>query len=240
MNRGFKLEEEVIVEQSLVAPEPAQKMLTQEQVNALIGREKKEAADRARKEVEARYMAELQQLKAQAPQQSMGGMTQPSMDEIYQQVEQRLMKKAQEHQQENARKAQEAEMQKVADDYFTKMSNGSEMFEDFNEVMSDFRPDAFPEVIHLVSGMDNTPQIMYELAKNPSKLATIYSLAKADPIQAKKALKKLSDSISMNEQAAEEYVATNAPLTKPKPSQVGTDKGLNSIKDYKNADWLRT
>ena len=239
MNRGFKLEEEVIVEQ-VAAPDVNQKMVTQEHMNKVVSARALEAAERARKEAEARYMAELQQLKAQAPQQSMGGMTQPSMDEIYQQVEQRLMQKAQEHQQENARKAQEAEMQKVADNYFTKLSNGNEMFEDFNEVMGDFRHEAFPEVIYLASEMENTPQIMYELAKNPSKLATIYSLAKADPIQAKKALKKLSDSISMNEQAAEEYVPTNAPLTKPKPSQVGTEKGLNSIKDYKNASWLRT
>jgi hypothetical protein len=235
------LEEEKVVEQGL-APEPAQKMLSQEQVNMLIGREKKDAAEKARREAEAYYTAELEKVRGQgqAPQQSMGGMNQPNVDDLYQQFEERLLKKAQDQKAQAERQAYEAEMQKIADTYYNKMSTGAEMFEDFGDVMSDFRPEAFPEVVYLASEMENTPQIMYELAKNPHKLASIYSLAKADPNQAKKALKKLSDSIMINEQAQEGHVATNPPLTKPKPSQVSTDKGLNSLKDYKGASWLKT
>lgn len=215
------------------------KMLTQDQVNALIGREKKEAAERARREEALKYEAELQKLRG-ASTQSMGGMQQTNFEDLYSQIEQRLIQKAQEQQQEMDRQAREAELKRIADNYFDKMATGAEAFEDFNEVMSEFRPDAFPEVVYLVSEMDNVPQVMYELAKNPSKLATIYSLAKADPHQAKRALKKLSDSIMVNEQAQEEYVATNPPLSKPKPSSVGGDKGYSSIKDFKNASWLKT
>lgn len=216
------------------------KMLTQDQVNALIGREKKEAAERARREEAAKYEAELQKLRGTSGSQSMGGIPQTNFEDLYSQIEQRLIQKAQEQQQEIERQARESELKRIADNYFDKMATGAEAFEDFNEVMSDFRPDAFPEVVYLVSEMDNVPQIMYELAKNPSKLATIYSLAKADPNQAKRALRKLSDSIAINEQAQEEYVPTNPPLAKPKPSSVSTEKGYSSVKDFKNASWLKT
>lgn len=217
---------------------PAQKMLTQEQVNALIGREKKEAAEKARREVEARYEGELQRLKTAGNTPS--ASSPQSFDDIYAQVEQRLMQKAQEHQDKLAREEHEQQMQSIADGYFNKMSSGKDLFEDFDEVMSDFKPSAFPELIFLASEMENTPQIMYELAKNPHKLATIHSLARADAGQAKKALKKLSESIAYNEQAQDEYVSTNPPLSKPKPSQVSTEKGYNSVKDYRNASWLKT
>lgn len=227
--------EEIVVTETVT---PATKMLSQEQVNALVGREKKEAAERARREVEARYESELQKLRSQPGTQSAPGAQ--SFDDFYAQVEQRLMQKAQDHQDQLARKAQEEQMQQIADNYFNKMSTGKEMFEDFDDIMGDFKPESFPEVIYLASEMENTPQIMYELAKNPHKLATIYSLAKADPNQAKRALKKLSDSIAHNEQAQDEYVSTNPPLSKPNPSRVSTEKGYNSVKDYRNADWLKT
>ncbi len=216
------------------ATQPTEKMLTQEQVNALVGREKAAAADKARREVMAEYQAQAQtQNNSNTSQaQAMGGMSAPNMDEIYQQVETRLRENAE-------RQAYEDNIRKVADTYINKMATGAEMFEDFNDVMGEFDPARFPSVVYLVSEMDNVPQIMYELANNPMKLASINSLAQSDERQAKKALQKLSQSISQNENAKEEYAATNAPLSKLKPSNVGADKGMSSLQDFKSASWLR-
>lgn len=217
----------------------ASKMLTQEQVNSLIGREKKEAAEKAQRAAEAKFQAELEALRAQQAPQSMGGISQLNFEDLYSQIEQRFIEKAQQQQQQLEEQARQDELKKIADTYFEKMTDGVNTFDDFDEVMRDFKPAAFPEVVYLVSEMDNVPQIMYELAKNPSKLADVYSLAKADPNMAKRALKKLADSISLNEQAKEEYIPVNPPLSKPKPSSVSTDKGYNSVRDFKNASWLK-
>jgi hypothetical protein len=52
-------------------------------------------------------------------------------------------------------------------------------------------------------------------------------------------MKKLSESISKNEEAKAENVSPNAPLSRLKSSNVGADTGKMSLKDYKNADWLK-
>lgn len=218
------------IEQAQLAP--AEKLLTQEQVNALIGREKAAAAEKARREMQAQYQAQMEQASQQGQSSGMGGMAAPDLNEIYQQVEARLRENAQ-------RQAYEAEIKKVADTYLDKMATGPELFEDFNTVMSDFDPARFPSVIYLVSEMENVPQMMYELANNPMKLASINSLAQTDEKQAKKALQQLSRSIARNEAAKEEYVSTNAPLSKLKPSSVGADKEMSTLQDFKNASWLR-
>lgn len=221
--------EEIVAPTEIAPSAPVEKLLTQEQVNALVGREKAAAADKARREVQAQYQAQMQQAQ-QA--QNMGGMAGTNMDEIYQQVESRLRENAQ-------KQAYEDQIKRVADNYLDKMATGPEMFEDFNNVMQDFDPSRFPSVIYLVSEMDNVPQIMYELANNPMKLASIHSLAQTDEKQAKRALQKLSQSISQNEAAKEEYVSTNAPLSKLKPSSVGADKQMSTLQDFKKASWLK-
>ncbi len=230
--------EDIVTPVETAPAAPAEKLLTQEQVNALVGREKAAAADKARREVQAQYQAQMQQAQqAQQGQQAqqaqgMGGMAGANMDEIYQQVESRLRENAQ-------RQAYEDQIRRVADTYLDKMASGPEMFEDFNNVMQDFDPSRFPSVVYLVSEMENVPQIMYELANNPMKLASIHSLAQTDEKQAKRALQKLSQSISQNESAKEEYVSTNAPLSKLKPSSVSANKDSYTLQDFKKASWLK-
>jgi len=215
------------------ASAPVEKLLTQEQVNSLVGREKAAAAEKARREMAAQYQAQSQQgQQSQAQNVGMGGMAGPDVNEIYQQVEARLRENMQ-------RQAQEDQIRRVADNYLDKMATGPEMFEDFNDVMQDFDPARFPSVVYLATEMENLPQIMYELANNPMKLASINSLAQIDERQAKKALQQLSKSIARNETAKEEYVATNAPLSKLKPSSVGAQKELSTLQDFKSASWLK-
>ncbi|MEO6077569.1 MAG: hypothetical protein ABIP54_02170 [Candidatus Andersenbacteria bacterium] len=227
------MEDEAIVDTQTTSPAEAVKTLSQEEVNALVGREKKAAADKAKREADAYYQGEL------AKVQGSTGNT-PNVDDIYRQVEERLLKKQQDEAAEAAKQERDAEMNEVVRSYTEKMSKGSEFFDDFDDVMGDFNAGAFPHVVYLVNEMENTPAIMHELVKNPSKLAQIHTLAIADPQQARRALKQLSDSIAVNQQARETHIPTEPPLSRPKPSQVGADNALNSIKDYKNQSWLKT
>ncbi len=216
---------------SAVAPE-GEKMLSQSEVNALVAATRKETQEKARLELAA-LQAELERRQSspqQAPNQSQSPSNpgQLSVDDIFAE----LVKRGEQHQYQQAEKA-------AAENFAQKMAAGTEMFDDFDDTMRDFDYDAFHHVARMAADVENTPQVMYELAKNPQKLANVAFLALTSDREAKKALKKLSDSIAKNEQAQDDYVSTNPPVSAPKPSQVGKDKGLNTIADYKNASWLK-
>jgi len=106
-------------------------------------------------------------------------------------------------------------------------------------VMKGFNASKNADVIELAHEFDNLPQIIYELANNRSKAAELRRMAKDDPEDALYELQRLAKSISQNEEAQQQYIPAKPPLTKPKPSHVGTDSGVMSLKDYKNASWLK-
>lgn len=207
----------------------AERMVPQSEVDKAIYAVKM----RAREEAEA-------QLRQQ--QAGMGGMQQPVYDE------EALLAKAtarMQQQQEEQRKALEAEQQKaqvdeIARTYLEKMSQGKEIYEDFDEVTSDFNPGAYPQVTILASQQDNLPDIMYELSKNPQKLTHLHVLALTNPAQARKEMTKLSQSIKRNDDAIANNSKSPAPLSKLKTSATaGQDNGKRSIRDLRKQDYLR-
>lgn len=222
-------------------------MLPQSQVNEIVKREKAQVAERVRREMEA-------QMAQQGNQSSMGGMSQaPDIEAIKQEVLNHIMQKAQEMDELEAKKAQEAKeaqereaIQKTADDFYLRLGAGKDKYSDFEEVMMDFEPHAFPRVAFLAAetGSDGQPLdtagIMYELAKNPAKLTHLNDLAMHSPKMAKKEMERLSQSIARNQQAMQENVSPREPLSQMKSSSsVGADTGTMTLRDYKNADWLR-
>lgn len=226
---------------AVVEPE---KMLSQSQVNELIGREKASAADKARRAAEEQYQAQLAQMQQQQAQaQAQPQMQQqgnPNEEAMYQNVYNRIMAEAQKQQAEAEQAHQRAQMEKVAGDYYSKINQVKEKYPDFDAVMSDFKPTAFPEIVMLASSMDNAGDVMYELAKRPEKVASILQLAQRDPDLARKALNALGGSIAQNEQALANNREAPAPLSRQKPSSGGVDNSeYSSISDFKNADWLR-
>lgn len=236
------MEDEVVDLSSNVAPEAgqeAEKLLPVSRVNEIVKREKSLAAEKVRKELEAKYAQDVLQSKQQHPQES--------LDSIEERVVQRLLAESkkqdemyakQQQEQEEARQLEE--MKQVANRYHSKMSLGKDLFNDFEEVMGDFEPAAFPQIVFLAADMDNTAALMYELSKNPQKLASLHTLSMSHPKLAKKELEKLSASISQNQQALENNVSTQAPLSRLKSStNTGVDSGNMSIRDFKNATWLR-
>lgn len=233
-NSGFMDDKEVALMDS-PATEVAEKSLTTSQVNDIVKREKARAAERARQEAEAIHRDELEKLRLEKAGDAPGIDTSAIEERVYN----KFMGDLKQHHEENERLAREAELKQVADQYYLKMGKGSQLFENFNEVMGDFEPAQFPNAVMLAAGMDNTPEIMYELANNPTKLQQIDSLAQKSPQLAKKELERLSQSINQNLQAKNNNVDAPAPLSRLKSSSVGADNGKMSLNDYKNAPWLR-
>jgi len=227
---------ESVETEDVAAVEP-EKSLPVSRVNDLIKREKAAVADKVRQEMEAAYQAELQKLRESKPLATENASN--DISDIENRVFNRIMQEAQKQQHADEEEQRKLAMQQVADEYFSKMRKGKEQFDDFDTVMKDFEPASFPQVVVLANEVENTPAVMYELSKNPQKLAAVQLLAERSPGKAREMLAKISESISNNEKAVAEHQSTNAPLSRLKSSNVGADSGKMTIKDYKNAPWLR-
>ena len=223
---------------------PSEKMLSVSRVNELVKKAKRdgerkmqEQLDAARQQIEQlqgqQGQQPVQQQQQQAPQQQ--GMSPEQMQQVMQMVQ-----KQQQEQQEKAHKEQlEKEVNDVAQQYFGKLAQGREAYDDFDAVTADFDPAAFPQLVYLATQTDNTAAIIYELQKNPAKLATLSQLVDKSPAMARKELAKLSQSIKTNDEAKNSLQEAKDPLNRLKPSPVGTDNGTKGVRDYKQASYLK-
>lgn len=214
--------------------ESTEKMLTQSQVNLIVKDKVKRAAEQARMEAEQNFRSQNDQSK---PNNGLDieGLKESLKKDVYDQ----FMGDLEHHQQQMQQEQQDKHLKGIVDQYYIKMGKGSELFDDFNEIMGDFEPDKFPNTTLLVAQMENAPEIMYELASNPSKLLEIEGLAKRSKGMADNQLKKLSASINTNLQAKQNVQNAPKPLSRLKSSSVGADTGKMSMKDLKKADYLR-
>lgn len=234
---------EIVEEQAIenIEPKKKEKMLSVERVNEIVKKEKLIAAEKARQEVVAEYAKkmeaeELQEQESQGQNMrelpSIGGMQSFDPSDIKAQIMQQLAEEAQEERYKN-------EVLELVQTFSSKMDAGKDLYPDFDDVTADFNPASFPQLVVLAGKMDNAADVMYELAKNPQKLANIDYFAQRDPKLAKSMLSKLSDSIAQNQEAANKARNTSAPLSRIKSSTVGADNGAMAIRDYKKASWLR-
>jgi hypothetical protein len=221
-----------------VTTEPTEvlgELVPKERVTELIKREKEAAYRKAARE----HQAELDRLKT-GQSQSMGGMYEPNIEDIYNKVGERFKADLEKAQEESRKADYESFVKGQVDSYVKKMEGGSDLAEDFHETTAKFKPERFKEVFFLANSFDNTPELIYELAKNPYKLANIDYLAKTDPDLAKDQLNMIAKSIEHNRQAKENNVSAEPPLSRPKPSlAAGSDSGAMSVKDYRRQPWLK-
>jgi len=244
--------QETIVDEA-EAPKEAEatqpeKLIPVSRVNELVKKAKyhgerkmQEQLDAARQQIEQLQAQQgqqpVQQPQGQQPQQQQQqqGMSPEQMQQVM-----AMVQKQQQDQQEKAHQAQlEKEVNDVAEQYFGKLAQGREAYEDFDAVTADFDPAAFPQLVYLATQTDNTAAIIYELQKNPAKLAALSHLVDKSPAMARKELAKLSQSIKTNDEARSNLQEAQDPLNRLKSSPVGTDNGTKGVRDYKQASYLK-
>jgi hypothetical protein len=211
--------------------QPTEKMVPQSEVDKLVGAVKA----KERQQAEAQYRQMLQS-------QSMGGVQVPGVNEdaLLEKATQRMQATLDEQRREQELEQQKAEVDRVAKEYLEKMKQGSTLYDDFDQVTKAFKPGKFPQVAIWAAQQDNTSAIIYDLAKNPQKLAQLHMLALADPELAVDEITKLSQSIKRNEEAVNNNVRSPSPLSKLKSSAAaGSDTGKRSISDLRKQPWLR-
>lgn len=220
---------------------------SQSDVNDLVGRAKSEAVERYKRDSS---MASHNNSQGQQPYQPpYQGYQQPpyqppqpqgmSMDEVKRVAAEEAHRAREQWTQDSQRNAQEQQAQAIASEFFTKIEAGKANLQDFDKVMGDVDLRTIPYHVQLANMVDNTAEVMYELAKNPSKIGSIQNLIDIDlragrqPKLALAEMKRLSESIKTNQQGSK-FQSPNEPLSQLRPSNAGTgNQGALSVGDYK-------
>lgn len=221
------------MQQQAAAPQQ-EKMLPQSEVNKLVGAAKAQAEQRGREQAEMQHQAQMEAVNKVQQQHQQAGAQQIDANAMYQQLQERFNA-------DMKQKQLEAEIQQVAHTYMGHVEKGKQTYNDFDEITKDFDPGAFPQLVYLVAGIPNGSDIIYDLAKNPMKLAALDRLAEKNPRQAQAELAKLSASISTNQQASTDAQGqdVNAPLDSLRPSRQSGSSDKSSIRDLRSQPWLR-
>lgn len=231
--RKLKLVDE-IVEKTTAEPE---RMVPQSEVDKLVVGVKREAAEKARREAEAEFS---RQSNGNPHAQGIGGMPAIDVSKIKEEVLDGLRSELEEKQ----RAAEEGERRRRASEfvatYESKLAEGKGRYDDFDEVVSQIDPKEFVDVILLAGQAEGTADIMYELARNPDKLARVASMAQRSQKQAQRMMAEIATSVKQNREAVDNHQTTKQPLPKLTPSTAGTSTSeLKTVNDFKKASWLR-
>lgn len=203
---------------------PEEKMLKQSDVNELVGRVRHDAFEKGKREA----LASISPKEQPAQGQSMGGIQQVTDDQIRQIMAEEAQKQA-----------QMAEVKNTLDNFARQMGSGKGKYSDFDETVANLGDlQNIPHVVHLATDTGMAGDVMYELGRNPGKVASLTTLAYINPHLAKVEMKKLADSIKMNQEQSKDP-SVNEPLSQIKPSTVGTDTGSNSVRDLRKKAYLR-
>ncbi len=236
-----------------------EKFVPQSSVDKIVGGAKKAAYEKGMKDAQnALHQAQLAQQSAQAPQpleshyqpqgqtapqaapqagaSNFGGMQGQFTPEQLDQIRQTSLNAVNESQQ---KQANQALAQQIATDFKNKIAAASEKYPDIQEKMSTLDLSKMPHIVHLANMKDNTADIMYDLADNPHKVASLMVLQHTQQGSLPVAINKLSDSIKTNQSALADTKSAPDPLSQIMPSVTNTDNGSRSVRDFKKAAWLR-
>lgn len=203
-----------------------EKVLKQSEVNELVGRIKHEA-----------YTKGLRDGMPQQPQQmspqaqmggGMGGIPQVTEDHVRQMIADEAQKQT-----------QMAAAHQTLTNFVQQMGSGKGKYSDFDETVGNLGElKNIPHIVELAEKTGIAGDVMYELGRNPGKVASLTTLAYINPQLAKQEMKKLADSILSNEKASDSPTAAE-PLSQVKPSTVGADNGSNTVRDLRRKSWAR-
>lgn len=202
-----------------------EKMVPQSVFDRVIKEKQLAAAEKARREMQQEYEAKKQ--------------PEINTDELINAAVERMEEKQKRLNEESLSNKNKEEADKLAASYISKLNDAFSRADDFEEVFDGFNHSVFFNTVSLVAKMDNGGDIMYQLVKNPEKLAAIEKMAIGHPAGAKKMLDQLSASMQEIEKAKQTSKTANSPLSRIQSSTVGSDNGEMSIRDLRKQKYLR-
>ena len=234
--------------QAQSAPTESERTFRQSEVNDLVGRAKSEAVERYKRESSLASHNSAQSAQAQTYQpayqpqyQAPQAQQNISQDEVRRLAAEEAQRLRQEWIHENQRNVQQQNADRIASEFVNKVGIGEGGMAAFEKSMGEagINLGAIPYHVQLANMVDNTRDVMLELAANPAKIGQLQSLIDIDlragrtPALAMAEMKRLSQSIKDNA-SAKKFQAPNDPLSQLRPSNAGTGvQGALTTADYK-------
>ena len=135
--------------------------------------------------------------------------------------------------QEARTKSEADNARSIVQTFWNKLAPGREKYQDFDKVTSDIEYAQFPNVVQLLAQhADNAHDILYAFGNDRIKMSQLEYLASKSPRDAIVQVQRLSQSIKDND-ATSKIRVPNEPLSKLRPSNLGTDNGVMTVKDYR-------
>lgn len=209
---------------------PAEKMLTQSQVDHIVKSVKQEAFEKGRQAAIGGMSAAPAQAAA-TPAPTMGGMAQLSQADIQKMIDERAP-------QALAKQVQEQQRLQTNQTFIQKIEAGKAAYPDFDKKVERLNLPALEHLIPLLNSTDNTADVLYDIASNPKKVVDLTMLQNLNPQLAYEEMQKMSGSIKQN-QAAASQTYPDEPLSQIKPSTTGTDNGSQTVSDFRAKSYLR-
>jgi len=224
------------------SPTPAgERMFTQAELDGVARKRASESYERGLREGKTHSSPDVS-TSGSGTTTFVGGMRQQSHEEIERLIEERTTQKFQELSHQNEQKAlvdrQENFYRTHAQDFVKRISDGQQTYSDFDDVVAKMNLTSIASLIPFLNGVDNTKDVVYDIAKNPAKIAQLLVLASQAPHLVVSQIQDMSSGIKQNQEALNRK-KPNAPLSQINPSYTGTDSGEMTISDLRQVDWLR-
>lgn len=207
---------------------PAEKLIPQSKVEELIVNAKHEAAERTRRQMQ-QQMQQPQQNYQEPPMQQQAPSNFGGIPDVRGIVDEEIGRRLNELSNRAQQDQLENQGRQLVEEFTNKIVN-SPIYEENRAVFERLGPSLgnMAPVVYMANSLDNTPDIMLELAKNPTKISTLMQLAQIDPNLALQEMHKLSDSIKSNA-AARSMALPNEPLNNLKSSPNSADGGIQDV-----------
>lgn len=205
--------------------ETSERTFKQSELNDIIGKVKHDSYQRGLSERQAQQVSQPA-YGNQTPQQ----IQQPSYPANTQNAQQTPAISTEQARQifaeENAKMLHAQQYERLAQSFVGKIEAGKKQFDDFDTIVTPLNLPQIPAIWQTAEGFENAAAIIYELGTNPGKLGSLLNVAYS-PELVKREMQKIADSLKQNE-LANGKKAPNAPVSRPKPSNIGVSGGDSS------------
>lgn len=214
----------------VISPEQAgaitEKMLPQSEVDRIVKSTKYSMAEKAKRDVEEARRQAFEQIQSQKDNSAsnVAPVNQADFQTNFNNAFANFAEKLQ------AQKL-EQEAQEIANQFFSKLAEGKKNYDDFEEAFEGVDFKAISNTVQLANKLDNTADVMYELAKNPRKMIDFEIMADRMRGKAESELKKLSLSIKQNKEGAQAKQAPD-PVRQISHSVSKGTNGSLSVDDF--------
>ena len=210
------------------AQQAQERLFKQSELNEIVGRAKHDAVESFKRQQQTQYAQQAPQSNQTQSSKSL------SEDDVKRLTSEELARQRDQWTREAQEKADADIAQRIVNSYKEKIAPGKEKYEDFEAVTNNVDMRYYPNVVQLLAEyVDNSHDVIYELAKNRTKLYQLESTCGHNPQDAIYEIKRLSDSIKANETHSQ-MTHARTPLSQQRPSNTGTDSGNTlSMRDLK-------